>query len=144
MLRSNAGQAFIETAIGVLVILGATWAVIDAGALFWTYMTLENAVTQATRYAVTQQTISGLNRVDSIKSILRQQAPGITIPDGEITFLNITNNSADPGGPNDLIRISVQHVHAPLLPSPLAIFRSEFGRTFRINVSAMMANEPPD
>lgn len=140
ILRSTRGQALVETALGVLLILGATWAVVDAGALFWTYLTLENAVTEAARYATTQQTISGLSRVDSIKTQLRSLAAGITIPDSEISFFNITDGSNDAGGPSDLIQVSVQHFHSPVLPLPM--FLQSGHNQFRITVSSMVRNEP--
>ena len=140
LLRSSRGQAFVETAIGVLLILGMSWAVVDAGALFWTYLTLENAVTEAARYASTHQTITGLSRSDSIKSQLRALAPGITIPDGEISFYDITTNTNDAGGFNDLIRVSVDHVHSPVLPLPM--FLNSAHRNFRIRVSSIVRNEP--
>ncbi len=144
ILRSNRGQAFVETGIAILVILGFTWAVIDAGALFFTYLTLENAVTEATRFAVTQQTIGGLSRVDSIKTTMRDFAPGITIGDGEFGFENLTDGTADAGGPNDVIRVSVDHQFEPWLPLPFPVFMSAdpSGR-FRIRVSSTMKNEPP-
>ncbi len=144
LLRSNRGQAFVETGIAILVILGFTWAVIDAGGLFWTYLTLENAVTEATRFAVTQQTIGGLSRVDSIKSTMRTLAPGITIADGEFGFENLSDGTADAGGPNDVIRISVNHQFQPWLPLPFPVFMSaDPSGGFRIVVSSTMKNEPP-
>ena len=140
LMRSSRGQAFIETAIGVTLILGMTWAVVDAGGLFWTYLTLENAVTEAARYAGTQQTMTGLSRADSIRSQLRYLAPGITIPDGEISFYNITTNSNDAGTFNELIRVSVDHTHSPFLPLPM--FLNSAHRNFRIKVSSIVRNEP--
>ena len=133
----------VEAGFALVIILGFTWAVIDAGALVWTYLTLENAVTEATRFAATQQTIGGQSRVDSIKSTMRQMAPGITIGDGEFSFENITDGTSDPGGALDLVRITVDHSFQPWLPLPFPAFLASnpTGR-FRIRVSSTMRNEP--
>jgi hypothetical protein len=137
------GQAFVEAGFALVIILGFTWAVIDAGALIWTYLTLENAVTEATRYAATQQTIGSLSRVDSIKETMRQMAPGITIADGEFSFQNITDGTSDPGGALDLIRITVTHSFRPWLPIPFPAFlASNPSGTFQIRVSSTVRNEP--
>jgi hypothetical protein len=145
-LRSSAGQAMVEAAFALVIILGFTWSVIDAGALIWTYLTLENAVTEATRYAATQQTITGLSRVDSIRTTMRQMAPGITIPDGEFSFQNITDGTSDAGGGLDLIRITVNHSFQPWLPIPFPTFlASNPSGRFQMSVSATVRNEPtPD
>lgn len=136
LLRSTLGQAMVETAIAMIVFLACLFAVVDAGMLFYTYLTLENAVSEATRFAVTQQTTGGLSRVDSVKAIMRQSAPGITINDSEFLFQNITHGTADIGGPSDVIRISVQHPFA--LVMPLFVYSG----ALQITVSSTMMNEP--
>jgi Flp pilus assembly protein TadG len=134
-LRSTRGQVFVETAIALLVFLFAIFSVLEVGVLIWTYLTLEHAVTEATRFATTQQTIGALNRSDSIKAKMREQAPGITIADGEFSFFNVTNGGTDAGGPLDVIRITVAHPYSPLFPMP-------YVRGSVLTVSSTMRNEP--
>ena len=132
-------------ALAILVLLGFMFAIIDAGMLFWTYVTLENGITEATRFAATNQTLADpgnpgnqLSRVDSIKLTMRTESNGIPIADGEFVFFNITKGTADPGAPNDIIKITVNHPFT--LPFPI-LFPGA-GRNFDIHVSSTMKNEP--
>ncbi len=145
-LRSNRGQAFIETGIAIIVLLGFVFSVIDAATLFWTYMTLESGVTEATRFAVTGQTLTdsggnALSRADSIKLAMRTEAPGMTIPDGEFDFFDVTTNSAGTGAPNDVIRVTITHPYRPVFP---ILFLASPNGVFTITVSSTMKNEPPN
>lgn len=136
ILRSTRGQAIVESGIAMIILLACIFAVMDSGMMLYTYLTLENAVSEATRFAVTNQTTGGLSRLESVKSVMRQSCPGVTISDGEFTFQNITDGTADIGGPNDVIRITVQHPYT--LVMPLLVYSG----AFRITVSATMMNEP--
>jgi len=144
-LRSARGQAFVETAISIIVLLGFVFSVIDAGMLFFTYVTLENAVSEATRFAATGQTLtdpgsgSQLSRIDSIKLKARTEANGIQIPDGEFVFRNLTDGTADAGGPNDVIQVTINHAYTPLFPILFLVSHSPFD----IHLSSTMLNEPP-
>src|SRR5262249_8166404 len=82
LLSSQRGQASVETAIAVVVLVGFMLSVIDGALLFWTYLTLENGITEATRFAITQQQLDDpnnpggqLSRIDSIEAVMRQQSP---------------------------------------------------------------------
>jgi Flp pilus assembly protein TadG len=144
-LRSTRGQAFIETGIAIIVLLGFIFSVVDAGMLFWTYITLENGVTEATRFAVTNNTLNDANgnplsRIDSIKQEMRTEARGITINDSEFNFFDVTTNSAGAGAPNDVIRVTITHPYQPIFP---ILFLANPGKQFQITVSSTMKNEPP-
>jgi Flp pilus assembly protein TadG len=142
-LRSKCGQAFVETAIAIIVLLGFVFAVVDSAMLFWTYISLENGVTEATRFAVTGQTLTQggvqLSRVDSIKATMRKEAVGITVADSEFSFLDVTTGAAGAGGPNDVIRVTVTHPYKPIFP---ILFLVNPNRVFNITVASTMMNEP--
>src|SRR2546426_2936949 len=53
--RPTPGQALVETAIGIVLLLLLTFSVVDAAMLFFAYLTLQNGVTAATRFGVTGQ-----------------------------------------------------------------------------------------
>src|SRR5262245_18468222 len=105
---------------------------------------LENGVTEAARYAVTNQVLTDpntgqpLSRSDSIKTVMRQSSPGIMIADGEFAYWDYTMSTADTGGPNDIIQIAVVHPWRFLFP-----FLSSTVGTFIIRVASTMRNEPP-
>lgn len=144
-LRSSRGQAFVETGIALIVLLGFVFSVIDAGMMFWTYVTLENAVSEATRFAATGQTLTDpgngnqLSRIDSIKLKARTEANGIQLPDGEFVFNNLTDGTADAGGPNDVIQVTINHSYTPVFPILFLVSQSAFD----IHLSSTMLNEPP-
>jgi hypothetical protein len=139
---------FVETGISLVVLLLAVFSVIDAAALIWTYLSLENAVSEATRFAVTQQTLanpsnpaSQLSRIESIKLKARMEADGIQIDDGEFSFQDLTTGLAGAGGPNDVIQVTINHPYQLLLPLPVP--NPATLNQFPIAVSSTMLNEPP-
>ena len=126
--RPARGQALIETAIGIVLLLLLTFSIVDAAMLFYTYLTLENGVTEATRFAVTGQQTSdpanpttALSREDSIKRVMRSSTPGLEIPDREFRFdadtrlvLSVVQLGA--GGPNANKPVITQR-HAAGMPT---------------------------
>ena len=145
--RRTAGQALTETAIGILVLVLLTFSVIDAGLLFFAYLTLQNGVTEATRFSVTgqQETDPGdpankLSREDTLKRVMRASTPGLVIADGDFSFYDVTTRSPGMGGPSDVIQVTVTHPWQLL--SPLLWPFVGNGGVITLHVSATMKNEP--
>src|SRR6266436_10447890 len=69
--RPTRGQALVETAIGIVLLMLLTFSVVDAAMLFYVYLTLQNGVTEATRFAVTGQD------PDAIKRDILDATPGL-------------------------------------------------------------------
>ena len=145
--RLTPGQALVETAIGIVLLMLLSLSVVEAAMLFFAYLTLQNGVTAATRYAVTGQNPNDddhpTRHEDSIKRVMRNATPGLKLDDGEFTFYNITTQSSGTGGPNNIIQVTVTH---PLsLISPMVWPLVGNGGVITLRVSAMMRNEPsPD
>jgi Flp pilus assembly protein TadG len=145
--RSAPGQALVETAIGIVLLMLLTFSVVDAAMLFFAYLTLQNGVTAATRFGVTGQDPNDddhpTRHEDSIRRVMRNATPGLTLENGEFTFYNITTQSSGTGGPNDIIQVTVTH---PLsLISPMVWPLVGNGGVITLRVSATMRNEPsPD
>jgi len=147
--RPARGQALVETAIGIVLLLLLTFSIVDAAMLFYVYLTLENGVTEATRFAVTgQQTndpnnpTSTLSREDSIKRVMRNSTPGLTIADSEFSFRDVSKTPSTPGvgGPNSVIQVTVTHPWQ--LISPMLWPFVGNGGVISLRVSATMKNEP--
>jgi hypothetical protein len=68
------GQNF-ELGIGRFV--GLVFLILDIAWAFYVRATLQNAVREGVRYAVTSQTLTGLGQDASIKSIVQQNAMGL-------------------------------------------------------------------
>jgi len=145
--RPARGQALVETAIGIVLLLLLTFSIVDASMLFYVYLTLENGVTEATRFAVTGQQetdpsnpTSPLSREDSIKHIMRNSTPGLTIADSEFAFYDVTHRRSGTGGPSDVIQVTVTHPWR--LISPMLWPFVGNGGVISLRVSATMKNEP--
>lgn len=105
------GQGLAEFALVLPVFILLLFALIDLGRWYWVRETLENAVRQAGRYAVTGQN-SGTNRVASIIQVAENATAGL----GNTTVVvnsypvdhpgEMTNNFAGYGGENVYISIS--------------------------------------
>ena len=127
-----------------MLLLLLTFSVVDAAMLFFAYLTLQNGVTAATRFAVTGQDPNDeahpTRHEDSIKRVVRNATPGLTIADGEFSFYDITKQSPGTGGPNEVIQVTVTH---PLqLMSPMVWPLVGNGGVITLRVSATMRNEP--
>ena len=141
--RRTPGQALVETAIGIVLLVLLSLSVVEAAMLFFAYLTLQNGVTAATRFGVTGQDPNDddhpTRHEDSIMRVMRD-ATGLKLEDGEFTFYDITTQSSGTGGPNDIIQVTVTHPW--LLISPMVWPLVGNGGVITLRVSAMMRNEP--
>src|SRR5208283_5944653 len=69
------GEGGVEFAVVLPLFLLLMFALIDFGRWYWIRETLENAVRQAGRYAVTGQSMPGDTRVQSIRRLRRMRQP---------------------------------------------------------------------
>jgi Flp pilus assembly protein TadG len=113
LIRNCRGATLVEAAIMTPILLLLTFSIVDFGGLFYVYLALENGASQATRYAVTGQVISGQSREDSIKAAMRQATPTLTIPDNMFSFSHMKPNTSvwvsGTGGEGDIGRLTVTY-----------------------------------
>jgi hypothetical protein len=139
--RRSSGQALVETAVSVLLLIILTFTIFDFGRFFWALLTVQNGVTQGTRFAVTNRQFDGLSRDDSIRQAIRDATSGINLADDDIVFFNVTTGTEDStGGPTDTIRVTVEHDFRFITPVVGELFGS--GGSFRFRASSTMRNEP--
>jgi Flp pilus assembly protein TadG len=119
-LRDAKGQSLMEAALIMPILMMVTFSIVDFGILFYVHLSLENAVSQAVRYGITGATGGGMSRQDSIKAVLRQSAPTLTIQDNQITFSNLAGGAwvNGLGGPGSVERLSINYTHKVLILSP--------------------------
>jgi len=155
MVKANdSGQSLVETALSLLCFLFLVMGIIDFGYMTYAKATLQNAVRQAGRYAITGQCITGSggtcseSRYNSIIQTLQNFSNGLLTSSNTATDVTIScinqgggcpNNA---GGPGDVVTISVNYPY-PLLTSLIAKFFP--GGSYTIQVSAAFTNEhfPP-
>jgi TadE-like protein len=149
VLRDTAGANLVEAALIVPLLLILTFGIVDFAGMFYVYLALENGVSVATRYAITGNVMddpnkagSTLSRDESIKLAMRNATPTITINDGDFTFAHMSPGgsswSGGSGGPNDVGKVTVQHVWTPLTPI-LAPFLTN--GQLHVSVESAMKNE---
>ena len=127
-----------------------TFSVVDAGLLFFAYLTLQNGVTEATRFAITGQQADDpsnpgnkLPRDETFMRMLTASTPGLTIEKKDVHFYDVTTKTdlgQGMGEPKDVIRVTVEHQWQMLSPL-LWPFVGNKGQ-FILRVSATMKNEP--
>jgi len=152
--RNDSGQALVEFAFSIGIFLLLVWGTIEFGNMFNTKSTLQNAVRQAGRYAVTGQCIGGAgtcteSRYNSIITKLEGASDGYinssnAANDVTITCTNAGGGCPDgAGGPADLVTITVTYPY-PFVTGPIAKFFS--GGAYTIKVSSSYKNEqfPPN
>ena len=140
--RSTSGQAFVETAISVVLLVMCTFTIIDFGRFFWSLLTVQNGVAQGTRFAVTNQLLDGLGRDASIRKAIRDATPGFALADDDIVFYDASTGAPGSGGPRDTIRVTVEQDFTFLTPLVGDFFGDD--GTIRFRVSSTMRNEPDE
>ena len=137
----------MEAAIITPLLLLITFSIVDFGALFYVYLSLENGVSAATRYAVTGNAMNDpsgtpLNRADTIKAAMRQATPTLTIPDSAFSFSHMpvggTGFVGGVGGPNEVEKVTVDYTWRVLTPVLRPFFTNG---QIRFVVESTMKNE---
>src|SRR5262245_45504989 len=85
--RGRRGSAQVEGAIAMLPLLALMCATVDIGVAILVKNTMQLAVRQGVRYAVTSQTISGMGQDDSIRTVVKKYSMG---------FLDYLSPNQDP------------------------------------------------
>ena len=150
-LRNTDGSTILEAAIVTPLLLLLTFSIVDFGAMFYCYLALENGVSQATRYGITNSLMDDpaspgtkLSRTESIKLAMRQATPTLTIPDGSFAFAHRSVGGSSwiggSGAPDDIEKVTVNYTWNVLTPVLWPFFTNG-----QINLTAdsVMKNEAP-
>jgi TadE-like protein len=115
LAKEDRGATIVEAAIITPILLLLTFSIVDFAGLFYVYLALENGASQATRYAVTGQIVSGENREDSIKAAMRRATPTLTIEDDMFSFSHMKPEARDgvwlrgTGAEGDIGRLTITY-----------------------------------
>jgi hypothetical protein len=147
--KNDSGQALVEIAISLSIFLLLAMGTVDFAFLFNHKLTLQNAVRQAGRYAITGQCLDGSNgtcsRYNGIISTLEAASDGFINPGNvnsvvTISCINEGGGCPNPaGGPQDLVTIQVAYPYNFITPLIAPFFRNQ---PLTINVGATFTNEP--
>jgi Flp pilus assembly protein TadG len=141
-LRSSRGSTLVEAAFITPLLLLLTFAIVDFGALFYIYLSLESGVSQATRFAVTGASTPGMTREEAIRDAMRRATPTLTIPDAAFTFSfmppGASTWSSGTGGAGDIGRVTVRYTWNIMTPLIRPFFT---GGQITLRVESAMKNE---
>ena len=121
------GSNMIEAALVTPLVLILTLGIIDFASMFYTYLALENGVSQATRFAITGNDMDDpdnpgtpLPREAAIRAALEDATPAINMDYVSISYSHMTPGSSSwtggAGGPGDIGKVSVAYTWTPLTP----------------------------
>lgn len=141
--RAERGQSLVEMALVLPMFLMLIFAIVDFSHVFYAEMTIQDALRQAGRFAITGNTLSGQSRVASILATAQQAAGNLNL---NTSSINISANgtggtgaAANAGGPGDIITISMSTGVPMLTPLIAPLFPNG---TYNFTVSVTFKNEP--
>lgn len=117
--RRRSGNAILETVLTILPTFALIFAFVDFGLLLFRWATLQEAVREGCRYAITFQTGTGLGQDASIEAVVQQYGMGLvkTTDSPQHIFVNYysVGNLDTPivsGGnvPGNIVQVSVQNI----------------------------------
>lgn len=142
--NANRGTSMAEFALVLPMFVLLLFAVADFARLFFVEMTLQNAVREAGRYAITGNHLpdpnhngQNLSRPQSIGQVAQRAAMGLDVSNLQIVSVGGGNGNA--GGPGDTVTISLT-TNLQILTPIVARFFKNGVYTFTVSVS--FKNEP--
>lgn len=149
LISGQEGANLLEAAIITPLLLLVTFSIVDFAVMYYANLTLESAVSQATRFGVTGRSMAdpsapggNLDRRGSIMAATRTAAPTLTIPDNAFSFSHMPAGGsswlAGVGGPGAIERVTVTYVWTFYTPTVRAFFP---GGQINLQVQSMMKNE---
>src|SRR5580692_720074 len=115
----SGGSSVLESVFTLLPTFALIFGITDFGLMIFRWTTLQNAVREGTRYAITFQTATGLGKDASIEAIVQEYALGfVTTTDSPQTIYvkyystSNMNTAIASGGnvPGNIVEVSVQGV----------------------------------
>ena len=142
--RDAEGGNLLEGAIITPLLLLLTFAIVDFSAMLYVHLALQNGVAQASRYAVTGNVRPGMTREQSIKAVMREATPTLTLTDGAFSFSNLPPGGGGwvggLGGANAIDKVRITYTWTILTPVLRPFFSQTNGQLI-FTVESAMRNE---
>ncbi len=138
-LISSSGQGLLEFALVLPFVLFLFFGVFEFGRFFYTRLTMQHAVAEAARFAVTGNVLadtlgSPMTRANSIVRVITASAQNLDVDVDRVVI-----DPADGGGPGDLVTISAAFSFRFVVPG---YDRLTPDGELEFQVSTAMKNEP--
>lgn len=154
MRINQKGQTLVEFALVLPVLFLLIFGIVDLGVMFYVNLTMQYAVYQGTRYAVTGRSDLGTDRKSALITKIKNSSNGLydknmhvpkdpeifVITPSKVTFNNYTGTpiTGNPGRPDDIIVVSLTYTWPLLTP----MFKPFFlGGNYTFTVKSTMKNE---
>jgi Flp pilus assembly protein TadG len=143
-MRKQRGQALIETALILPIVLLLSVSIFEFGRAFETWQVLTNAAREGARIAV----LPG-STVDMVKTRVKQYMDAGLLRDANVNQITVTmTDSIDMGtGPASASRVTIAYPFSFMVLNPviqLVVRGSTVGTPITITSSALMRNESPN
>jgi len=131
VLRDESGSQVVELGLVLLPLLGVLFLIIDVSWLIFAQGSIQWAVQQGVRYAITSNTMAGKGQDDSIKTVVQRNAMGFLTGTAGLNRITIsyyapsnlstgvTGTGSNAGG--NIVKVSVSNVPFSVLGP---VFRS--------------------
>ena len=137
--RNSSGQSLVEFAIVLPLVMMVFFGIFEFGRFYFTKLTLQHAVREATRFAVTGNVLTDpetgdpMDRAGSIVRVILHNTKDLAVDvDG------ISISPADGGGPEDIVRVAVDFRYDMTMPLVRGIVPDGH---VGISISTAMRNE---
>jgi Flp pilus assembly protein TadG len=141
--RRQRGQSLVEFAVVAPLFFLLVFGITDFGLMFFRLETLQFAVREAGRYAVTGQGGTGATRVAAIEAVAAKYAEGVPYTINVISG-GVTNTTA--GGPRDMVTVQLISKYYFITPLIGKFFPGHDGTGnggyYAFTVSTTFMNEP--
>lgn len=142
------GNVIVETALALPILLILILAIFDYARIHHTRTRMQDAVSQATRFAITGRELADpsrpgmmLSRKDSVLRLLRDLSGIGDLTESDVKITSVAENgviSSGPGGPGDVVIVEVSYSVEVLTPLLSIAFPD---KRYRFTCSSRFRNE---
>ena len=141
-VRRRRGLSIVETALAIPLLLLLVFGTVDLGRVLFAHLTLQHAVREAGRFAVTGRALAGTSgehpRLDSVIQTASFWADPFPLDAADVVISSRSGGEGSAGGPGDLVTISIRY--------PIHFLTPMIGRLFPdgryvVDVSTTFRNE---
>lgn len=148
--RKSRGHVMIESAFTLLPMFALLFGIIDLSVMTFRWTTLQNAVREGVRYAITFQTQAGLGQAASVSKIVEQNSLGFvkTTDSPQHIFVTYMNPDLTAGTntPGNVVEVTVKNISfsfmAPLSGSLAGPLYTSSPLTFKVVAADILGGYP--
>lgn len=147
--RKSGGNVLVETVFTFVPLFALIFAITDIGLMIFRWTTVQNAVREGCRYAVTFQTMTGLHQDASVEATVETYAMGfVKAADTPQTIFvkyyspsNLTTAIGSGGNiPGNIVEVSVQNVSFKWIAPLSGTFAAPLYATTPLGIKAYSAD----